>query len=241
MKNTSLTLFLLVCTLGLYSQNPVASTKDRNIIGLGGEANPYAQISTFDDRYEGVEGTPYWDDYFYQGSVWMNNGGTKEDIPIVLNIHERQIETILNSMLHVIPFSLVDSLVMQDSTGQQHIFLMRQINTDKGQREAALVQCLYQGKSTFYKVYEKVFREADYQGPYSSDQRKDVYRDEIKYFFRLGDDTSFQRVRLNRSSCLKALESQKAALKTYIKQEKLGLEEEQELVQLLGYFDRLNQ
>lgn len=240
MKNTSLTLFALFCVLGLYSQNTVATTKDRNIVGLGGESNPYAQISTFDDRYEGVEGSPYWEEYFFQGSVWMNNGGEKEDIPIVLNLHERQIETILNNMLHVIPFNLVDSLVMEDSTGKKHKFLVRQINTEKGPTQATLIQCLYQGNSTLYKVYEKVFREADYEGAYSADQRQDVYRDEIKYYLRLGDETVFQRLRFNRSSCLKALESQKSVVKTYIKQENLRLEEESEIIQLLGYFDGLN-
>ncbi|MFK7925840.1 MAG: hypothetical protein AB8H47_28080 [Bacteroidia bacterium] len=243
MKHLSLLFILGLFSFSYcYSQNAQVNSGQEginNTQSMTSGDNMYGSVRTFDNRYEGVEGSPYFSETFRRGTIWLKNGGVKEDVILVFNLSANQLETQVNGMITKISLRIVDRFEMEDSMGINRQFEVRTLVTDKGESEPMALEKLYAAKSLLYRQYYKEFREADYKGSYSSDQRKDQYIDRIKYYTQLFGEPTFTSVRLSRASWQKALSSQKSAIKTYLKQEGLKMEQEAEAVQLLRYFDSL--
>ena len=244
MKHLSLLIILGLFSLSYcYSQNAQANTGQEGISNTqsmtSGE-NMYGSVRTFDNRYEGVEGSPYFSETFRLGTIWMKNGGVKEGVVLVFNQDANQLETQMNGMITKISLRIVDRFEIEDSMGINRQFEVRTLVTEKGKSEPMALEKLYVGKSLLYRHYYKEFRKADYKGSYSPDQRKDQYIDRMKYYVQLAGEATFTSVRLSRASWQKALSSQKSSIKTYLKREGLKIEQEAEAVQLLRYFDSLN-
>ncbi|MEL6652879.1 MAG: hypothetical protein AAFQ87_18920, partial [Bacteroidota bacterium] len=221
-------LFLL-CLSSAQAQQTVA-----NLGHTVHQKGSFAPIVTFDQGYKGVQGSPYLSEYFSRGTIWLRNGGSKDNLPMVLNLYERKVEISLKGIMQYVPYSVIDSFVLEDSLGQQRQFQVQTILTSKKVLEDQLLEKIYEGESLLYRVHIKNFSEANYEGTYSRNQHFDRFDDEFRYYLRLGEAGNFQRIRLKQKSCLRALHSQKSAVKTYIKQEKLRLEDEAEIIQLLG-------
>ncbi len=201
--------------------------------------NMYGSVRTFDRRYQGVDGSPYYSDVFSKGTIWMKNGGIKKDVATVLNLSDNQLEVSMNGVINTIALKLVDRFELLDSVGITREFEVRSLVTDKGETEVFALEKVYRDKSILYKQYYKEFRAADYQGAYSSDTRKDQYIDRVKYYVQASGRPTFTSVRLSRSSWSKVLDIQKNAVKTFLKKEGLKMEDEQDAIALLRYYDSL--
>ncbi|MEM6345134.1 MAG: hypothetical protein AAF927_14680 [Bacteroidota bacterium] len=244
MKQLSLLLLTVVFFSYCYSQNdPIEKTQAgrTNTESLTSGENMYGSVRTFDRRYQGVEGSPYFSNLFSKGTIWMKNGGIKKDVAAVLNLSESQIEVSMNGVINTIPFKLIDHFELLDSMGINRQFEVRSIVTEKGESEILALEKIYRGKSILYKQYYKEFRAATYQGAYSSDQRKDQYIDRSRYYVQAAGSPVFTSVRLSRSSWTKALETQKNEIKTFLKKEGLKMEQEQDAIAILRYYDSLFQ
>ncbi|MEL7533952.1 MAG: hypothetical protein AAFN10_21765, partial [Bacteroidota bacterium] len=225
MKQVSLLFIFALFFSFCYSQNESLQETQAgrtNTESLTSGENMFGSVRTFDSRYEGVEGSPYYSNIFAKGTIWMKNGGIKQEVATVLNLSENQLEVSMNGVINTIPLKLVDRFELLDSMGINRQFEVRSLVTEKGESEVMALEKIYADKSILYKQYFKEFREADYQGAYSSNNRKDQYIDRVKYFVQAAGRPIFTNVRLSRSSWSKALDIQKSAVKTFLKKEDLN-------------------
>ncbi|MFK7925841.1 MAG: hypothetical protein AB8H47_28085 [Bacteroidia bacterium] len=239
---------LLLFMLGLfsfcycYSQNAQVNsdqTEAKNLQSITTRNIMNGSVHTFDYRNETVEGSPYFSEIFRLGTVWMKNGGVKEDIILVFNLGKNQLETQMNGMFIKIPLRIVDRFEIEDSLGVNRHFVVRTLQTEKGESKLMPLEQLYRGKSILYRRIYKEFRKVNHDGSYPSNQGPDQYLDRVKYYLKPAGDLIFSSVRLNRSSWEKVLSNQKSAVKAYIRQESFDIEVEQEAIQLLSYYDSL--
>ena len=239
---------LLLFILGLFSfsycypQNEQVNSSQSeadNIRSISTRSIMSGSVRTFDNRYEGVKGSPYFSEIFSRATVWMKNGGVKEDVILVLNLSTNQLEVQMIGGIIKIPLRIVDRFEMKDSLGIDRQFVVKTLLTEKGESKPMALEKLYQGKSVLYRRCYKEFRKANFNGPYPSNQNSDRYLDRVKYYLKPAGNAIFSDVRLNRNSWQKALSSQKSSVKAYLRQESLDIEEEQEAIQLLNFYDSL--
>ena len=101
-----------------------------------------------------------------------------------------------------------------------------------------LMKILYSGQSALYRYDFKTFREADYTGAYSQDNRYDEYIDESQWYIETGGE-EIQRLKPRKKSILKVFEPFSKQIEKYLKQEKPDLKSDQDLILLVEYYDNL--
>ena len=152
----------------------------------------------FDNRYEGVKGTPFLFDDWSLGSVLYDNTLFSKELEYRydvikndLHIRFRSGEVRIPDNFHILQFSL------KDKQGKTHFFDHALVT---GERTDQFYEVLYSGKQTqLLKLVKKELRKADYKGAYSTDQRSDEFTTKTKYFLRTNAGATVEPVKIKRS------------------------------------------
>jgi len=191
----------------VYQTGIVAQQNLNAVAGL----KPYSDGALgFDNRYEGIKGTPRMFDTLLPSYLLLNDN----DIYIKL---DADLDMTGNAVLYIdpktktlfeLPAESVKELIIENRGNELVFRSTAGLNFEKPLKDVRLYQALYEGAVLFIKVPEKKFLEADYKGPYSADRRYDEYLDVTKYYIALSDGL-FHEVQLSRNSLIKLFPDKK--------------------------------
>lgn len=205
--------------------------------------NNGAMVRTFDDRYEGVKGSPYLLNDFLPGVLVLHSGQSYENLQLRYQLMKQEVEykTLTNPTPLVLDAEDIRLIIIKDKASRQDfIFEKKEVSMAKGRKPMyPHFITLYDKGSTLLVQPEKTFKKADYQGAYSSNKKYDEYKTYFAYFLRPKNQEKFIRVKLSNGSMLSALSDRKKELKAYIKAEYMDIDIEGEAVSLLEYYDSL--
>lgn len=193
----------------------------------------------FDNRYEGVKGTPFWRDDFAAARVELKTGNSNErslipEAQVMLNLEDYELIVRVPNQDQQITFRCdqVASITFADDPVSFQGFSTQDVFPET--RDCGFVQVLYSGAVTLLKVSTKLFEKADYKGAYSSDKRYDEYRLDTRYWIASRPGAEFERIRLAKRPILKALPAYEDQIKKLMKQENLDPGKEADLIKILG-------
>ncbi len=232
MKNTLIVSFLMLPFFLLAQEQTVdkkaenTEVKASDALTKSGNGDAFLQsltsgnvtgssITAFDNRYEGVKGTPFWFDDWSMGSVLYDNIFFSKELEYRydvikndLHIKFRSGEVRIPDNFHILQFSLKDKL------GKTHFFDHAVIPNE---RVDQFYEVMYSGKQTqLLKLVKKELRKADYKGAYSPDQRADEFTSKTKYFLRSTATGTPQPVKIKRKALIAAFPTYEAQLKTLL-------------------------
>jgi hypothetical protein len=193
-------------------------------------------VKTFDNRYEGVKGTPYVFEEFRQGEVFLKNKNKVVIEALNYNCFENEITYMDPSTdeVRLLNKFQVDLFTIQDGDK-----VLRFVPLQLEDAETIFVEVLYNKGSIAYKVYKKEWVKANYEGGYSADRKYDEFVDKYDlYFSKKGDNTLYQ-AKKSKKQVMAAFPDQKSNISSFIKSNKLNLKEDESLVKLLKYYDSL--
>jgi hypothetical protein len=231
MKNTCILLFLLLPFFLLAQETEQKEAPSKNetkasdsFTGTGNSdvflANltaktPAGSMLAFDNRYEGVKGTPFFFDNWSLGSLVYDNHVFDKELEYRydvikndLHIKFRSGEVRIPDNVHILQFTL------KDATGKSHFFDHALIS---GQKNDQFYEVLYAGKQCqLVKLMKKELRKADYKGAYSSDQRSDEFITSTKYFLRTTANGNYLPVKIKRKFLISAFPEYETQLETLL-------------------------
>lgn len=235
MKSHTLLLAILISTSCLAQNPPEPAGYDAkaNIESLSGSG----LVRSFDNRYQGIKGTPYLFEEWVPGEVFMKNKQT-------ITIKEFNYNCYTNEVAYLDPSSKAVMLINKNNIEQFYmlsgadtlVFFQVQLEENA---IPIFAQVLYKGESTLYRVYEKEFVKADYEGVYSAGRKYDEFDDNSDLYLSKPDDAIPGKVKKSKKQILAAFPEAEKELSAYMKAEKLNLKQEEDLVKLLKYFDSL--
>ena len=138
-------------------------------------------ITSFDDRYRGVKGTPFLFDNWNEGSLRMryvdNQISVVDEVKIKMNVHNTHIFANPKGSNQVLELNrAVDQISLYLDKDTMHYQIMR-IDDQK-----RITEIMVQAKINLIKVHYKEFKKADYTGAYSTGKTYDEYRTENSYY-----------------------------------------------------------
>lgn len=185
----------------IYQRGLSAEENLKAIAGLG----PYSPGGIgFDNRYEGVKGSPRMLDTLLPSFLRLNG----QDYYIEL---KSDIDLENNALIYMNPSSkklltvpidfISELLIIKD--GNELLFRTTYGKSfEKEIKPQRFYQVLNDGRYQFIKVPFRIFVQADYKGAYSTDRRYDEYQSKDKYYL-LGSDSIFHQIQLNKKSVSK--------------------------------------
>ncbi|HPG07001.1 MAG TPA: hypothetical protein P5275_10810 [Saprospiraceae bacterium] len=193
-----------------------------------------ALINGFDNRYEGVKGTPFFVDQWLPGRLEVV--GSKE---IISDVH-MQLD-VFNQDVYVRPDAMHSFFKMESEI---HFFELIQ-NADDTlkfyQVDASAIHqtlhkkyylmALWEGDNlSFFQLPFKILHKADYQGAYATGDRFDEFQPGDMWFVYNGRE--YQKVKLNQKSLIKLYPELKNNLKD------MQIENVEDYVKALRWIDR---
>ncbi len=167
----------------------------------------------FDNRYEGIKGTTRLFDTLLPAALRVNNQKIYIQMMADLDITKNLVifQHPKTKQLMVVPADFVSVLVVKKGDREITFRTTNGKTFDKEMKETKFFQVLRDDPCQLIKLPYKVFIQADYKGPYTTDRRYDEYQLKEKYFLK-GPDSVFYPVQLNRKSLLKIYPGKKEIL-----------------------------
>ena len=202
-----------------------------------GSTDGTGSVKTFDNRYEGVKGSPYVLKDFSPGEVFLK---TKNKVAV----KELNYNCFENEIVYMDPATKVIRLI---NKFQVDLFTIQVENKTltfvpiRLEADAAIifVEVLYNKSSTVYKVYEKDWVKANYEGGYSADRKYDEFVDKYDLYFLKHGENALYKSKKSKKHVIAAFPEHEKEISSFIKSNKLNLKEDQSLIRLLEYYDTL--
>lgn len=230
-------LILIIC-ITASAQNisvPEGYEARENLRELGSDGT--RMVKSFDNRYQGVKGSPYVFEEFRQGEVFLK---TKNKVAI----QELNYNCFENELVYMDPSTKVTRLLNKLQVdlftihnGEEVLNFVPLILEES--TEPIFAEVLYNQGSIVYKVYGKDWLKANYQDVYSADRRYDEFVDKYDLYFLKKGDQVLYRARKSKKQLIAAFAGHEKEISSFIKSNKLDLKEDESLVSLLRYYDSL--
>lgn len=238
-SSTWLLILVMGCLPGVArTQQVVSNAFTEQELRTLGNITPYSPgVTGFDNRYEGVKGTPYWYDNWQSGYVVVQGKGKLEkSIPLQLDAYNHMIYfRIEDKVAGFLPAKSVQSVILDDGSVWQS-FPEAMVAGNKSEKWK-FYRVLHQGDYLLLGSADKILKKADYQGAYSADRRYDEFLVEEGYFLS-ADQKSFEKIKLKTKQIPKFFPGREATVERLIKKQGWDTETETGFVQLLQALEK---
>jgi len=202
-----------------------------------GSASSTGNVQTFDNRYEGTKGTPYVNETWYPGEIFLKSKSK-------VLVKEMNYNCYDNELVYLDPATKVIRLINRFTVDLFYILngsdtLLFAPIEPENDGEFLFAQVLYNGGSMVYKRYQKEFIRANYEGGYSADRKYDEFADKSDLYISRQNDEKFYKVKKSKKQILVAFPGTEDEISSYIKAQKLDLKDEEDVIKLLKYYDSL--
>jgi len=216
--------------------------------GVNAQTNADAAIrnsamKSIDNRYSGIQGSPYWYQQWLPGKIKFENN--------VADIEKTEIKYDPFASFVIVKTTSKDSLILEADkvkeftlnlpNGEQGNIAFRKfpnLKVDDPKLKSTFFQVIQEGNTAALKNLKKTLLKANFKGGYSANRTSDEIISETNYYI-LKPDQSLIKVKLNRKSIIGALSDKESALSEYIKKEKLALQSEDDLKKVVNYYNSI--
>jgi hypothetical protein len=239
MKNLLYVMLVLVAqtALGQQSVKSTVGIAQQNLEDLG-RSNNLGMVWSYDDRYEGVKGSPYYSEEWCEATIGYNNK-VVDKIVAKYNVYENVI-IYRNSEGKIFKLepNNINSFTLKDSLTQRMLTFKKADNLQAMPANRFVLQ-VYDGKRVqLILLPEKIKFKADYKASYSSGRKFDEIKDVKTYYFISGLGPH-QKVKLTKKSLLQLLADKKNIIEPYLQKENIDAGSEEGWIKVLAYYETL--
>jgi hypothetical protein len=232
----------LISTLAL-GQGLTMPDKFENL-RLTGENAVGNTVRTYDGRYEGVKGHPYSSDEWLVGNVLLENEKEYQNVKLKYNAYQDQLiglqqekYPILLDKDKVRAFTMMakDSIEIMKFVKAKHLdHRLKRVEGDQ------YVQVLHQGIVSLYALNRKLLNKANYRGAYNYGNKYDEFVN-IEPTYYLAEAGEAHKLKLKKRKVIKSFDDHTQAISKYIENEHLELSNEESLLKVIAYYEKIKQ
>jgi hypothetical protein len=207
-----------------------------NLYKLGSQDADIGVVRKFDNRYEGVKGSPFYHEEWVKGKVLFESGRTAENIQLKYNVYEDEL------------------LILQPETGAIYIdknnvssfaFLHQDPMIEewfikyphpKKAGSSQYFRMVFKGKVNLLEHIKIVFEKANYEGGYSNDKRYDEFKSYNTYYYSTAS-TPAQKLKSTAGGVAKIFPDKQSQVKQYIVENLLDCRKPEDLIQIFEYYE----
>lgn len=171
----------------------------------------------FDNRYEGVRGTPYLIPSWLPGSVQLASKVPLPELKLKYDANQRLLLLLRNAKDSIyLDMNRIESFVLNDPTKTQPRAFKRFYDAPDPAMRREYFEVLVPGNYSLLKLQRKTLQKASFAGAYSADRRYDELVDQTDYFVRTADGR-LQPLKLNAKALTAALPEHSAQIQAELK------------------------
>jgi len=231
---------LIVSMVNLYAQETESSRPEgyeakENLKTLGSSAGSTV-VKLFDERYEGVKGTPFMFTGWNKGEVFLTE---KKKVKFEqLNYNSFTNELVYkdpdNGQMMQINKYLVDFFIVYNPDSMLFVPIKQPKSND-----ISFAQQFYNKKSSAYQFYGKEFLKANYEGGYSADRKADEYVDKPQIYIKIKGNDELIRLKGSKKAVAELFGDKSAEMSKFINKGKADFKSMEYVNRMMAYYDSL--
>jgi len=233
-----ITTLILLFGNNLYAQVADGLDKQTNLNELGREGNT-GIVRTYDNRYIGVKGSPFFINDWHNGTVYLENGKIFENVPLKIDVYQNELLAISRGQTIYVTKDQVNNFLLQPDSLEEPIkFINIKSSQYKKFDEDQFLRVLHEGTKTVLEWHQKYYSEADYTGAYSANRTYDEFIQSSKFYY-LDEKDQLKKLRTSIGKIAKIFESNEKAVKDFIFENNLNPKQPAQLARILRYGESL--
>lgn len=212
----------------------ILSTGLAQIVNIQGMDNVVIRTK----KYDNIKGTAYLYPSWSSGTITDKSGKVYSNLLLKYDTYKDLVE--LNQDGQVMEVNILNYpkfTLSWTEPGSNEVKKHSFVNgfTIEGFTKANYFDVLYEGQLDLMKKYKTTFVEESVTGYGTSDSQKSFQLN--SYYFLMLPDNTVKEIKLNRKSILEALPNESTTIEAYMKEKKVKLKSEAELLDLIKYLD----
>lgn len=210
---------------------------------LTGENSVGNTVRTYDGRYEGVKGHPYFSGEWLLGNVLLENEHEYQQVKLKYDVYQDELIGLQQEKFAIIlDKDKVRAFTMKPSEEGQALnfvkarHLAHSIKRVDGDQ---YVQVLYEGKASLYAVQRKQLNKANYRGAYNYGNKFDEFV-KVEADFYLAESGEAKKLKPKKRKVIQAFESHQQMLNEFINEQQLELKQEDDLRKLVSFYEKIS-
>ena len=228
-KRVLLLLFCLLQAAFLLSQDAGASRTMGNLNLDDG--------LTFDNRYDGVKGTPYIFKDYQRARLFAPNTPPIEVDYLNFDPYSRELCYKSSATENAIQLNkyLIDSFyVFIQKDTLRFLRLAPEVSSDY-----VFMECLHGDKDKLYLDYGKSLNSSDYVDPYSADRRYDEFKEMPAFYLQFEQKGDLLKITRNKKHFASLFGSYSGQISAYMKTQKTSLKSRADLISLMQFYGKI--
>ena len=234
-------LFLVLFSLSeIVSAQSKSLAEKQQIVDAVGKNFNSGSVQTFDERYEGVKGSPLLSDEWADGEVHMKNGKVFDDLRIKYDLHRDEIVVKRQDGAEVIPDKNTVQSFHLDSTRTEparHFIRIEYLPNYRKFPYNRFAEVLYEGKSTLLLVRHRKFIKANYRGGYHANRPYDSFGEVMLQYYWIDSQGRTRELKPNHKSVLRLFSDKRKLMRALIEDNTINLNRPLDIAKLVRYYD----
>ncbi len=225
-----------------FTQDLQGNAAQENLDKIGGMDYDIGIVRKFDNRYEGIKGTPFYLEDWTNGRINFENGAATGELKLKYNVYEDELLALdRRSGAIYVDKSRVKTFYLAPSGGQEYVFT--KLPHTKKENLETYYRIIYEGEVTLLENINVVFEKANYAGGYSNDKKYDEFKKYASFYFipKNSQNPRPQKLKTNASAVSKMFPNHQKQIKKYINQNLLDCREEGDLIKVFKYYHQLSE
>jgi len=203
-------LFLLMLPVVVNAQKLGGVADETNLAEIG-DGNNASVVRTWDNRYEGVKGSPFLFEDWKSGYV-VDKDGKRYNAELKLDVYNGQVVAKSKRTTPIIlEQHYTDSVVLRD---QQGSYVFVDLSNTPGLDDGLYQVLFHHGDIIFLAKRIKFMEKANYQGAYATGNKYDELIDADRYYLRQPGGT-YDKIKLHPKHVAKALNIDKQSVRQF--------------------------
>ena len=221
-----------------FSQDISVNDAQENLFKLGGIDVNSGVVRKFDNRHEGVKGSPFYLDSWSQGTIDFANGQSKPNAKLKYNQYEDEliIQQSANTAYYL-PKDKISSFTIVDQDGHSQLFIKR--NHPGKKATSQFYRVITAGKVYLLEHTKVVFEKADFEGGYSNNKPFDEFKKYTSYYYLLKDSEIPVKLKQTINAVAKIFPGNADMIKAYISENEIDCRNVEELSGVFRYYNSL--
>lgn len=228
-------ILLLFIYLNINAQETSGNDAQENIFKIGGAEATIGVVRKFDNRYEGVKGSPFYFDSWTRGNIKIVNGQHMENLQLKYNVYED--ELIVNKPkvgAIYLQKEMIQSFSLIDTKTNMEVTFVKYMNPKK-ETKSKYYRLIFEGSLVLIEDIKIVFEKADFQGGYSQDKRFDEFKKYPIFYYYNDSDGYPKKLKTSPSGVSKIFLNHSSEIKKYIAGQNLNCKNENDLKKIFKY------
>ncbi len=237
-KVLSIILILVAVSLLTNAQEIEGNDAQQNLDKLGSFTGDNGVVRIFDNRYEGIVGSPFYNDNWLEGTIVLESNRTIGPVKLKYNMFEEELimqqpktGSIYVDKEKVLSFSLLNEI--------GETFFFNKYHRPDQPEKSRYFRALHKGKMILWEHTKVVFEKANFQGGYSIDKKYDEFKQYPELYYTSGSMSFPDKLKTSTSAVVKIFPDHQNQVSEYIKRNMLDLRKTENIIRVFQYYDQL--